>query len=816
MDELLGELQSALSARYTIERVLARGGMGIVYLAREQHPERHVAIKVLDSQLAGRLGRERFLREVSLAATLTHPNIVSIFAAGEVGGFLYYVMPYVTGDSLVACIARQGRLDPVDAFRIALEVADALQYAHERNIVHRDIKPGNILVHRGHAMLTDFGIARAISVAGSESITETGIIIGTPAYMSPEQISAERAIDHRSDIYSLGCVLFEMLTGRTPFEGEGTRPMMARHLTDKVPSAVASRPDLPPAVDQILARMLHKDPGRRYQSAQEFCESVHQVGALRSAWSISLEAMPAIVRRRRVWQRAAVASAVMLAGAVAVLRPWRNAEDSFTALASSAWRDSAAVLPLRNRTGDPRFDHIATGLPSVIAENLARVPWVKVISGRTAELWVDSVLPSRELAARLDTRLLVLGTISPAGPSHVRIQVEIADGPTNTRQGGRDTMVHVDSIAGAEPVLADAVVRQLFRQVGAAEDMVPSVGLTGGPEHETYLAAKNALRRRTPAGIRESIRLFEQTLQQKPKHASALAGLSSAYALSLTYRYRLDVPPYVAAQRALRYADSAIVSDQDLAAGYAARGYITSLVGGPEARVVDDFERAKDLQPNNADVPSWTARALAQGGAIDQALREARRAVRLDATSSSRYTALAGWALQDGSYAEAIASADRAIALEPSLVLPRSVLGLALVLDGQSARCVAEDLGPHVVIRAICLAESGHADSAAAIVANIERMLGAAATPDPAFSESLWLEDLATYYAWRGDVERAALWTSRAFAVSPSGVQAWSINSRIFRRVRGREAFRSVLARARTEAWQTVERGAPDAVSASR
>src|SRR5687768_12847031 len=210
MEQQVGSVQTALSGRYTIERVLARGGMGIVYLAREHHPERHVAIKVLDSSLAGRLGRERFLREVSLASTLTHPNIVSIFAAGEAEGFLYYVMPYVTGDSLVACIARQVRFDPVEAFRIALEVADALQYAHERNIVHRDIKPGNILVHRGHAMLTDFGIARAISVAGSDSITETGIVIGTPAYMSPEQISAEKAIDHRSDIYSLGCVLFEM------------------------------------------------------------------------------------------------------------------------------------------------------------------------------------------------------------------------------------------------------------------------------------------------------------------------------------------------------------------------------------------------------------------------------------------------------------------------------------------------------------------------------------------------------------------------------------------------------------------------------
>jgi serine/threonine-protein kinase len=256
MDSFSTDVRAALAPRYDIERVLKRGGMGVVYLAREQHPDRPVAIKVLDPDLAGRLGRDRFLREVSLASGLIHPHIVSIYAAGEAGGFLYYVMPYVEGDSLVECIARQGRMDPVDAFRIALDVADALQYAHERDIVHRDIKPGNILVHRGHAMLTDFGIARAISVAGSETVTEAGIAVGTPAYMSPEQITAEKPIDQRSDIYSLGCVLFEMLTGRTPFEGPGSRPLVNRHLVDPVPSISAELPGMPPAVEQIVRRML--------------------------------------------------------------------------------------------------------------------------------------------------------------------------------------------------------------------------------------------------------------------------------------------------------------------------------------------------------------------------------------------------------------------------------------------------------------------------------------------------------------------------------------------------------------------------------
>jgi TolB-like protein/tetratricopeptide (TPR) repeat protein len=528
---------------------------------------------------------------------------------------------------------------------------------------------------------------------------------------------------------------------------------------------------------------------------------------LRSAWSISLEAIPTVARRRRA-VRGTVAG-VALAGVVALAatQPWRGtATDDAGALGRSGWRDSVAVLPLRNRTGDAQFDHVATGLSSLVADNITRVPWVKVISGRTTEAWVDSTLPSRQLGDSLDARLLVFGSLTSLGDGRIRIDVEIADGPTNSRRGGIDTVVFGDSVAGAEPAVAHAVIRSLFRQVSAPEDMIPAVGLAKGPEHALYVDAQRALRRRTPEGIRESIRLYEEALRRNPRYAPALAGLSSAFALSLTYRYRLDVDPYTAAGRALSLAREAVEEDPELAAGYSARGYIAALVGGPEDLIVEDFQRARALQPSNADVPSWSARALAQRGEMREALRQARTAVALEPASASRRIALAGWALQEGSLDESIAAAERAIALEPSLALSRSVLGLALLLDGQAERCASTDLGPHVVIRAMCLAESGRADSAAAIVANVERMIGAAARPDAAYNESLWLEDLATYYAWRGDAAQAGVWSSHAFTVSPSGVQSWALGSELFRRARRDEGLRAILDGARADAWARVER----------
>jgi eukaryotic-like serine/threonine-protein kinase len=272
----LERLTAALADRYAIVRELGRGGMATVYLAEDLKHHRHVAIKVLRPELAGALGPDRFLREIEIAARLDHPHILPLYDSGQAGEFLYYVMPYVEGESLRDRLTREKQLPSEEAIQIAREVADALSYAHSRDVVHRDIKPENILLAGGHARVADFGIARAITEAGGERLTGTGLAIGTPTYMSPEQAAGSRDLDGRSDLYSLGCVLYEMLAGHAPFTGP-VESMVHQHLTVDPPSITTLRPAVPPAVAAALTRVLAKTPADRFSPAAQFADALRPV-----------------------------------------------------------------------------------------------------------------------------------------------------------------------------------------------------------------------------------------------------------------------------------------------------------------------------------------------------------------------------------------------------------------------------------------------------------------------------------------------------------------------------------------------------------
>src|SRR6184192_1431204 len=274
MADQLARLQTALADRYTIERELGRGGMATVYLAQDRKHHRQVAIKVLKPELAAALGPERFLREIDTAARLNHPHILPLHDSGEAEGFLFYVMPYVEGESLRDRLSREKQLPLGDALQIAREVADALSYAHSRDVVHRDIKPENILFEAGHAVVSDFGIARAITAAGGEKLTGTGIAVGTPGYMSPEQGAASARVDERSDIYSLGCVLYEMLAGEPPFTGPSAESIVRQHLAAPPPRVSAMRAAVTPAVEQAIARALAKTPADRFATAALFADAL--------------------------------------------------------------------------------------------------------------------------------------------------------------------------------------------------------------------------------------------------------------------------------------------------------------------------------------------------------------------------------------------------------------------------------------------------------------------------------------------------------------------------------------------------------------
>jgi tetratricopeptide (TPR) repeat protein len=288
MEQVLAGPGTVLAGRYTIERELGRGGMATVYLAHDLRHRRSVAVKILRPEVAVILGSDRFLREIEIAARLTHPHILPLHDSGEAGDLLYYVMPFIGGESLRDRIRREGRLPVEAAVRITREVADALSYAHGQGVVHRDIKPGNILLEAGHAVVSDFGVARAVSEAAGDEITTSGLVVGTPMYMSPEQVAGSR-VDGRSDVYSLGCVLYEMLAGHPPFTGPTAQAIAAEHIQRPVPSLEAERADIPKPVVAALERALDKEPAERFQTAENFQDALTSTDSR------------ALVKRRKGW-----------------------------------------------------------------------------------------------------------------------------------------------------------------------------------------------------------------------------------------------------------------------------------------------------------------------------------------------------------------------------------------------------------------------------------------------------------------------------------------------------------------------------------
>jgi hypothetical protein len=363
-DELT-RLQAALAERYAIGRELGRGGMAHVYLARDLRHDRDVAVKVLRPELAASLGTERFLREIRIEAGLQHPNILPLHDSGAVDGLLYYVMPFVQGETLRDRLTREKQLPVLDALRIAREVADALGYAHAHNIVHRDIKPGNILLSAGHAVVADFGIARAMTAAAGDQLTEAGLAVGTPDYMSPEQATGETGLDGRTDLYALGCVLYEMLAGDPPFQGRTAQAILARHLHDPPPPIRARRPNVPAAVETALTTALAKVPADRFSTAAEFAEALETGARPRPGRTRS-------PRLRALGTRAAVLAAVAFMGALGY---WRFHRANTVALDPNR----VMVFPLQDGSGtggEGTGDEVATFIGYAL-DGTAPLKWLE-------------------------------------------------------------------------------------------------------------------------------------------------------------------------------------------------------------------------------------------------------------------------------------------------------------------------------------------------------------------------------------------------------------------------------------------------------
>ena len=377
MDDALAQFEAALADRYRVERELGRGGMATVYLAEDRRHSRKVAIKVLRPELGAILGSERFLNEIKVTASLNHPHILPLHDSGEAAGFLYYVMPFVEGESLRQRLARERQIPVDEAVTIAREVADALGYAHSHGVVHRDIKPENILLESGHASVADFGVALAIVAAGADRLTATGLVVGTPAYLSPEQAAGEGDLDGRSDLYALGCVLYEMLTGEPPITGPSVAAVLARRSTEPPPSARTVRDAVPPELDEILRRTMAPMPADRQRTAAQLIAELNQV-------AVPAHRPRAPRRQRRGLAIGAGVAAVAIAGTGLA---WGVRHETTSSAAAAA--NQVMVLPYDNRTGDQSLEPLGGMVAEWVTEGLARtgvvqvVPYVMVLQSLT-------------------------------------------------------------------------------------------------------------------------------------------------------------------------------------------------------------------------------------------------------------------------------------------------------------------------------------------------------------------------------------------------------------------------------------------------
>ena len=419
MPDLLERLETALTDRYAVEREIGRGGMATVYLAEDLKHGRQVAIKVLHPELASALGPERFLREIRITARLQHPNILVLLDSGEADGLLYYVMPYVEGESLRELLERDTQLPLDEALRITREVADGLDYAHGQGVIHRDIKPANILLSGGHAVIADFGVAGAVEEAGGARITQTGMAVGTPAYMSPEQ-GGGGGVNERSDVYALGCVLYEMLAGQPPLTGITPQATRARRLNETPSPLRIVRGSVPPQVDEILCRALEPVPADRYATAGQFAE-------------VLAEAIEGgdVTRAPNRWSKrpkALAAGALVLAVLAAIwLLPDRGVETE---------NDRVVVAAFDNQTGDASLDLVGRMAQDWITQSLARAGVVEVVPTTTAlksHLYVASLAGTREgsdpirlLAEETDAGTVVSGAFYRRGDT-IQFQAQITD-----------------------------------------------------------------------------------------------------------------------------------------------------------------------------------------------------------------------------------------------------------------------------------------------------------------------------------------------------------------------------------------------------
>jgi len=704
-------LAAALAEHYTLERELGRGGTATVYLALDRKHARPVAIKVLEPALATQMGAERFLREIHIAAGLTHPHIVPLIDSGEAQGTFYYVMPYLSGESLRHRLVREHRLAVREALAIARAVGAALDYAHRQGFIHRDLKPENILLSDGHPLVADFGIARAIAVAAGDTVTAPGLAIGTPAYMSPEQAAGDRELDARSDLYALASVLYEMLAGEAPFASPTARRILARQVLEPPRSVRVARPEVPNAVDRALARALAKDPADRFPSVAAFLEALD-----------------------------------------------RDAGGPATPLGAPR---SLAVLPFVNVSPDAETDYFSDGMTDELINALTKVRGLRVASRTSVFALKGKPQDVRAIGALLGVAAVLEGTVRQAG-DRLRITVRLTAADDGRHLWSERYDRRLDDVFAIQDEIARTIVNTVRATFLAdVAEPAPRRATENVAAYNLYLRGRYCWNQRSADGVRAAIGYFEQTIATDPRFALAYSGLSDAYALQVDYR---DVPVREGYARARAYAHEALALDDTLAEAHASLGWVLFIHdwdwdGGAAA-----FQRAIALNPAYAPARQWYAFVLTALGRLDQALVQGHTAVELDFASVSIRRTL-GWLYYYARrYDAATEHLEQAIAMNPTSQENYRILGYILTRKGaydaaESALRQALEGPDDTTLAAAALAylfgQRGERGAAEEILHTLE-----------AQARTRYVSPVAFHVGFLGlgDHDRAFLWLERAYA----------------------------------------------------
>jgi eukaryotic-like serine/threonine-protein kinase len=795
VNELLDQIQQVLGDRFIIEREIGRGGMAFVFLARDRRYERQVAVKVLDPEIATAVGAERFLREIRITAQLQHPHIVSLIDSGEARNLLYAVMPFVEGESLRDRLMATARLPSTEAVTIAWEVADALDYAHRRGVVHRDIKPENILVSNGHALVADFGIARAIGLAGGATLTGVGFPIGTAAYMSPEQATAASPVDGRSDIYSLGCVLYEMIAGRMAFSGPSLKSVLTQQLTVDPPLIHISRPDVPQNIIAIVRRCLMKRPEDRYQSAGELAEELRATLADLPRLSTPVPRPPesdpeaesdGLLAAAGRWIVPAAVLAILLLGVMFAYR--QRGEGASPAGPTGPYTASVAVLPFTNLSGGEANDYFSEGITEEIISQLAQVESLKVISRTSVVALKGSTLTLPEIAETLGVRHIVEGSVRRQG-SRVRVTAELIEAASDAHLWAGSFEGDLADSFRVQEEIARKVSGQLLTSIRGVRPMASSAMPNQSAAFDALLLGRHMLESRSPKAVDGAIRAFRDAIGADSAYAPAYAGLSAAYVLHVVYGFPGGVNPYAAAARALALAERAVALDPALADAHLARSDALLISLGPHDEVLRTLREARQLMPGSVGVYLSVAHALEHMGRWDAALQQAQRALALDPLSTGvRHSAIA-IALGARQYDLALEEARRARAFDPNDQIAEMLQANALLLKGDAEGCAALPLRPWLGTKAICLHEVGRTEEAQVLADSLAGLLRR-----KEFAIVPQFAALAAYRAWLGDAAGAIQWLEQAADISPM-IHYWHLESGLFDRVRRDTTFAGGISR---------------------